>query len=129
MKARRYEVYTPFKEEIPTEFFGPPHITSSGAVLDPPADFIRVAKILEQVLGIYELNRDRDGRFLLKSLIVDKAERGKGVGTWLLRHAIGVTETKGGRSLVLQDLSSKKFFEDFDFQQIGNELVYYLVPD
>ena len=74
--------------------------------------------------------RDRDkGVFVIRSLIVDQANRRKGIGRWLLGHAIGVAESKGGRQLLLRSQLSKAFFFKFDFYEEETNLKYDLIRD
>tara|TARA_B100001778_G_scaffold301256_1_gene277141 strand:+ start:106 stop:420 length:315 start_codon:yes stop_codon:yes gene_type:complete len=96
---------------------------------EPPAEFIRIAKNQKKVFGIYELDRSDKGVFVIRSLIVDQASRRNGIGRWLLGHAIGVAESKGGHQLLLRSQLSKAFFQKFDFYEEGTGLKYDLIRD
>jgi ribosomal protein S18 acetylase RimI-like enzyme len=52
-------------------------------------------------LGVYVLARRDETRFEIKNLAVDARYRGRGIGRWLLGHAIGLAESKGGRVIVV----------------------------
>ena len=126
---RDFEVYPPFRDELPLDLYGPPHLKAECGPAEPPAEFIRIAKNQKKVFGIYELDRSDKGVFVIRSLIVDQASRRNGIGRWLLGHAIGVAESKGGHQLLLRSQLSKAFFQKFDFYEEGTGLKYDLIPD
>ena len=126
---RDFEVYPPFRDELPLGLYGPPHLKAECGPADPPAEFIRIAKNQKKVFGIYELDRSDKGVFVIRSLIVDQASRRNGIGRWLLGHAIGVAESKGGHQLLLRSQLSKAFFQKFDFYEEGTGLKYDLIRD
>ena len=126
---RDFEVYPPFRDELPLDLYGPPHLKAECGPAEPPAEFIRIAKNQKKVFGIYELDRSDKGVFVIRSLIVDQASRRNGIGRWLLGHAIGVAESKGGHQLLLGSQLSKAFFQKFDFYEEGTGLKYDLVRD
>ena len=126
---RDFEVYPPFRDELPLDLYGPPHLKAECGPADPPAEFIRIAKNQKKVVGIYELDRCDKGVFVIRSLIVDQANRRNGIGRWLLGHAIGVAESKGGHQLLLRSQLSKAFFQKFDFYEEGTGLKYDLIRD
>ena len=68
-------MYPPFRDELPTELYGPPHLNEEYEPYKPPAEFIRIAKNEQKIFGIYELDRLDRGIFILRSLIVDQAHR------------------------------------------------------
>ena len=122
-------MYPPFRDELPTELYGPPHLNEEYEPYKPPAEFIRIAKNEQKIFGIYELDRLDRGIFILRSLIVDQAHRRKGIGRWLLGHALGVAESKGGRQLLLRSRLSKAFFQRFDFYEDETNLKYDFIRD
>ena len=126
---RDFEVYPPFRDELPLDLYGPPHLKAECGPAEPPAEFIRIAKNQKKVFGIYELDRSDKGIFIIRSLIVDQASRRNGIGRWLLGHAIGVAESKGGHQLLLRSKLSKAFFQKFDFYEEETSLKYDLIRD
>lgn len=82
-------LFQPFPGELPVDLVG------AG---DPQT--VRVAKLDGAVVGAYRLRRLAATRFLLAALGVHPPYRGRGAGHWLLGHALGVAESKGGRSVV-----------------------------
>ena len=89
---RDLRVFEPFAGELPADIVG---AGNPGAV--------RIAKLDDVVLGGYRLERLRGVRFALRTLGVYAPYRGHGVGRWLLGHALGVAESKGGRSVAAHD--------------------------
>ena len=126
---RDFEVYPPFRDELPLDLYGPPHLDAECRPADPATELIRIAKNQQKIFGIYELDRSDEGLFVIRSLIVDHANRRKGIGRWLLGHAIGVAESKGGRQLLLRSQLSKAFFLKFDFYEEEKNLKYDLTRD
>ena len=126
---RDFEVYPPFRDELPLDLYGPPHLNIECRPATPAAEFIRIAKNQQKIFGIYELDRSDKGVFVIRSLIVDQANRRNGIGRWLLGHAIGVAESKGGRQLLLRSQLSKAFFFKFDFYEEETNLKYDLIRD
>jgi len=127
--VRSFDVYPPQRGELPIKLFAPPHCEDFYRPAEPPSEFVRIAKNPENVLGIYELDRVEKGLFRIRSLIVDRSFRRQGVGSWLLGHAIGVAESKGGRQVDLKNNIAKNFFRKFDFYEVEGNLQYDLIPD
>ncbi len=126
---RGFDVYPPYRDELPVDLFEPPHSDGFYRPSDPPSEFVRIAKNSDQVLGIYELDRIELGLFRIRSLIVNQSYRRQGVGRWLLGHAIGVAESKGGRQVILGSNRAKEFFRKFDFYEVEGSLRYDFIPD
>lgn len=87
LSYRDVTIYPPFPGEVPT------HLVGEGA-----ADEVRIAKTADgRVVGAYRLARAAPCRFAIKALAVCEGFRGVGIGRWLLGHAVGVAESRGGR--------------------------------
>ena len=119
----------PFRDELPLDLYGLSHLKAECGPAEPFAEFIRIVKNQKKVFGIYELDRSDKGVFVIRSLIVDQASRRNGIGRWLLGHAIGVAESKGGHQLLLRSQLSKAFFQKFDFYEEETSLKYDLIRD
>lgn len=66
------------------------------------APLIRVAKTgMEQdegrIVGVYLCTVLTPARHRLEALAVDRAWRQRGIGSWLVGHALGVSESRGAR--------------------------------
>lgn len=85
--GQQVKVYRPFPSEVPADLVG----------ADAEVDDVRVAKLDGVVIGAYWLARIDAHRFEIKALAVYGRHRGQGVGRWLLGHALGIIESRGGR--------------------------------
>ena len=95
MTVRSYRdvtVYRPFPGEAPVDIVG----------ADAPLDDVRIAKLNgdaaeRRIAGAYRLAPVEADRFEIVALAVYPAYRGVGIGRWLLGHALGIAESRGGR--------------------------------
>ena len=99
--TKEITIFYPYGDEVPYEL-----LEASGA--DPhrltalhEEPFIRVAKREDDVIGVYLLSRLDQATFQVDALGVEPTFRKRGLGSWLVGHAIGVAESKGGRHVVL----------------------------
>lgn len=115
---RDVEIYPPYPHEDPADLVG-----TAG-----DGELVRVAKLDGRVVGAYRLIRTAETRFAIKALVVDEEYRGHGVGRWLLGHAIGIAELKGGR-VVDAPLAAERFFAQSGFRPAGNILRLGLTPE
>ena len=101
-----------------------------------PPDVLRVAKMHEQVIGCYAMHSPEsshsDGKLGLFELgmvmVLDTYQR-NGVGRWLIGHAIGVTESKGGRELLVTLRGPADFFQGLGFRQVPSGFLYEMRPE
>ena len=84
--------------EVPSDLVG------DGAELND----VRVAKFDDRVVGAYRLAKVGADRFEIAALAVYPDFRGVGIGRWLLGHAIGIAESRGGR--VIDATGPERFF-------------------
>ena len=84
---RDVTIYRPFADEMPIDLVG------RGA----SPDDVRVAKLDGTIVGAYRLARKPQARFEIEALAVYPAFRRVGIGRWLLGHALGIAESRGGR--------------------------------
>ena len=115
---RDVDIYPPYPHEDPRHLVGPAE----------DGELVRVAKIDGRVIGAYRLVRTGQTRFAIKALVVDEAYRGRGIGRWLLGHAIGIAELKGGR-VIDAPRTAEGFFAPSGFQPAGNILCLSLTPE
>ncbi len=100
--VRNVDIYRPFDEELHAAL---ERVLGAAALRDPAlvnAGFVRVAKLRGVVIGIYVVDPEQPLRFRLKALRVMPEYRNRGLGRWLLGHAIGLSESKGAREIVAQ---------------------------
>ena len=85
---RDVTVYRPFDDEVPEWLVGS----------DGNPDDVRIAKAPDgRIVGGYRLTYAREGCYRIVTLGVCKHCRGAGIGRWLLGHALGIVESRGGR--------------------------------
>ncbi len=116
---RDVTVYPPFPGEVPEDLVG------EGAAL---AD-VRIAKTADgEVAGAYRLAKVDACRFVIEALAVYPSFRGCGVGRWLLGHAIGIAESRGGRVVDAPD-AGREFFLKAGFAPECGRLRLRLTPE
>lgn len=135
-RPRDVSMFRPYPDEVPWELLTEPAPAGAGVddavvteLLD--ANFVRVAKHDERVVGVYALRPLAPTRFELVALAVDAGYRRQGLGRWLAGHAIGLAETKGGREVVARpaDAAARRFLTGLDFQPDVDALVLTLTPE
>lgn len=115
---RDVDIYPPYPHEDPSDLVG-----RAG-----DGELVRVAKLDGRVVGAYRLIRTEETRFAIKALVVDEKYRGHGIGRWLLGHAIGIAELKGGR-MIDAPRAAERFFAGSGFRQAGDILRLSVTPE
>lgn len=93
---RDYPIFRPRENECPYELLG----LSVGEVVD--LDFIRVAKHHDDVVAAYKFKQLSSLVFEIEGLGVSRPYQHRGLGSWMLAHAVGIIESKGGREVIVQ---------------------------
>ena len=78
-------------------------------------------------LGVYVLKPRDETRFELMNIAVDPRYRRLGIGRWLLGHAIGLAESKGGRTIDVGTGNSS--FDALAFYQRAGFRIIGVVPN
>jgi len=127
-QLRLWEVrmYRPYSDEIPWDLLEEAGF-DAGALTEQ--DQMRVAKLNGQVIGAYVLRALSASSFCLLALVVDAAYRRRGMGRWLLGHAIGLAESKGGRELVVGGAHAPDFFTNMGFHSRETQRYYAFTPE
>lgn len=118
---RDLRIFEPFAAEMPADLVG-----------DGDRPTVRVAKLGQVVVGAYRLRPESALRFTLAALGVYAPYRGRGVGRWLLGHALGVAESKGGRSVVASGANPPdllRFLAHAGFVAEGDAFVFHMTPE
>ena len=102
---RNVRVFPPFANEVPHDIVGG----------DFDLDDVRVAKLDGRVIGAYRL-MPAGSVFRIRILVVYEGHRRRGVGRWLLRHALGIAEARGGRIVEAACEAPAAFWRDSGFQ-------------
>ena len=95
LDPRRIPILRPYPDEVPWELLPKPFADS----LD--LNRMRVAKLHDEVVGVYAFEQAAALRYSITALAVAAPHRKKGLGSWLLGHAIGVCETKGAQEITV----------------------------
>ena len=95
----------------------------------PGADpeWTRIADLGDAEVGAYEIKRLGPTLFRIVGLRVTEEFRRRGIGHWLLRHAVGTAESCGAREIEAPAIGS--FFEHHGFRHEGDVLRMTLTPE
>ena len=113
----------------------PEAMATTLATIAPAPEVLRVAKLGERIIGCYAMHEptlidDQVARtFVLAMVMVEPNYQGNGVGRWLVGHAIGVAETKGGRHLAAQLAGPVAFFTGLGFQSTAGGFQFDVHPE
>ena len=113
----------------------PEAMATTLATIAPAPEVLRVAKLGERIIGCYAMHEptlidDQVARtFVLAMVMVEPNYQGNGVGRWLVGHAIGVAETKGGRHLAAQLAGPAAFFTGLGFQSTAGGFQFDMHPE
>ena len=125
------EIYRPYADEIPWELLSLTEQDEADLLDSVDADFIRVAKYQDQAIAAYVIDPESPTLYVLKNLAVDPGWRRRGLGRWLLGHAIGISESKGAREILVRQAprQARGLFERVGFQAEGDDLRLVLMPE
>ena len=115
---RDVAVYPPYAGETPADLIGE----------GDDDELVRVAKLQGRVVGAYRLRQTGAACFAIKAIAVYEDFRRRGIGRWLLGHAIGIAELKGAR-VVDAPLAAPAFFRKAGFEPAGTSLRLRLTPE
>ena len=120
LDPRKVPVFRAYRDEIPWELLPADDI-------DP--EWVRVAKLGGEVVGVYAVHPVSRVEFRIDVVAVAPPYRRQGLGSWLLRHAIGVCETKGAREIVAARDPGTSMFALAGFAPDGDLLRLRLTPE
>jgi GNAT superfamily N-acetyltransferase len=123
------EIYRPYPDEIPWELLHLADPDEDRVLGYVDAEYMRVAKRDGEAVGVYVVRPLSPTRYELCNLAVAPPWRGKGLGRWLLGHAIGLAETKGGREIVVRNARLRGIFARSGFVAHGDDLLLTLTPE
>ena len=125
---REIEVFRPYAGEAPMSLVWDAGADEDCVARFDAAEIVRIAKRGDQVLALYAMDRLDATRFRLHGFVVDPSVRRQGLGRWLVGHAIGVAESKGGRH-VFGPKSASRCLKHIGFAPEGDVLRLDLVPE
>jgi ribosomal protein S18 acetylase RimI-like enzyme len=90
-------------------------------------ELTRVAKYEDEIVGVYVMTRVDATTFELMNIAVRGDCRRQGLGRWLIGHALGLAESKGGRRVEVgtgnSSLDNLEFYQRAGFRIVG------VIPD
>lgn len=130
-RAQDVEIYRPYPDEIPWDLLSLGEADDERLLENADADFMRVAKYQDQAVGAYVIQPESPTVYVLRNLAVDPAWRRRGLGRWLLGHAIGISESKGAREILVRQAprNVRGLFERIGFRPEGDDLRLLLIPE
>ena len=90
---------------------------------------VREARLDGQLVGAYRIGRLGATHFRVVAAVVVPAWRHRGFGTWLLRHAIGLAESRGARVIDAAPAGAEAFFRASGFRPCGALMRLALTPE
>ena len=151
LKLRDVEVFKPYPNEFPEELLVDAQVSDEIIERWHDAPILRVAKRGDEVLGVYamsqrlpldeslaavpeasggqQISRRSGWAFLLYGVVIAPQVRRQGLGRWLIGHAIGVAESKGGQQLWLAQSGGSRCFNKLGFTGHTYPEPYAQIPD
>ena len=129
MNLRDVEIFKPYASELPDHLLLEEQASESCIDDWLNAQTLRVAKIGAQVLGCYAMERVDTFHFSLLGVVVDRSYRHQGLGRWIVGHALGVAESKGGRHVHLASVGRSRCFERMGFLRNSEGWVFDLIQE
>jgi GNAT superfamily N-acetyltransferase len=118
-------VYRPYPDEVP---WG---LLDRQAPADPAGDGVqmRIAKLGDHVVGAYVIEPVDPLTFRIVDLVVAEGWRRRGIGRWLLGHAIGLAESRGAREVRVTNPSPRRFFASIGFLDADAGMRFPITPE
>ena len=102
LDPRKVPIYRPYPDEMPWALL-------PEGLPPPDPNLTRIAKLGDEVIGVYAVERPAALHFRITALVVAERHRRQGLGRWLLGHAIGICESKGAREISAPPSASRLF--------------------
>ena len=115
---RDIEVFSADPKDLPADL----SIIYAQTVAAGTAEILRVAKLNEVIIACYAMHGplleegESNTDYVLQMVAVQEQYRHQNVGRWLMGHAIGVAESKGGRGLQVPHTAHQDFFLTLGFK-------------
>lgn len=129
LALRAVEIFRPYASELPEALLETAGL--SDEVIDQwlESETLRVGKIGSDVLGAYAMDRIDITNFELHGVIVEPRWRKQGLGRWLVGHAIGVAESKGGRHLHVKTTGASRMYARLGFIPNGEQHTFDMIQE
>lgn len=121
---RQFPIYRPHWHERPKQ------LLARDISCDTELDWIRIAKHEAKIVAAYEIEQNDIWNFSVLSLMVVQQYQNQGLGRWMLLHAVGLIESKGGRVVHARCRSHKDFVTRVGFAEVAkNHYIMQLQPE
>jgi len=122
--AEDIRIYYPLRGEMPAELLLSGCLDESLLPRLSQEPLIRVAKLHGEVIGAYLSTEVSAQIHRLEALAVLAPFRRRGIGSWLVGHALGVSETRGARTcLACANTEADGLFRRLGFQHEEDQWV------
>ena len=129
MNLREVEIFKPYGNEFPEYLMLDAGCPTEAFAHWENSELLRIAKRGHEILGLYAMERRNQDIFELFGVIVEPQVRKQGLGRWLVGHAIGVAESKGGRRVTLPHTGASRCFAHIGFQPAEVGWFFDLIPE
>jgi len=129
INTREIEVFKPYSNEAPEALLMNEGFTDAQIDIWLDSDLLRVAKRGEEVLGLYAMNIADGETYQLLGIVIAPNARKQRVGRWLVGHALGVAESKGGRHVMFAHQRSGRFFTAIGFVTVDGGQRFDILPE
>ncbi len=129
LDLRQIEVFKPYDQELPHSLLEEEAFSDETIARWLDAEILRVGKLGSEVLGVYAMERADATRFLLHGVVVSRSTRKQRLGRWLVGHAIGVAESKGGRHLQAAGNRSSRLYMRMGFTQRDGQHIFDMIQE
>ena len=115
INLRQIEIFQPYNNEVSEALLFEADMEEAAVDVWLASDLVRVAKLGEEVLAVYAMDKGDGKTYRLHGLVVATKVRKQGLGRWLVGHAIGVAESKGARHVLFTSKQASRFFGAIGF--------------
>jgi len=131
---RSVRIYRPYPGELAEALLTVHAGQVAGSCAGADPDLARIAKLDDRIIGVYILQKADELTYELRHLVVEPGYRRSGLGRWLLGHALGVAESRGGRSLLVRPpartpVPVRQLFRRFGFEEADGQWRLEFTPE
>jgi N-acetylglutamate synthase-like GNAT family acetyltransferase len=129
IRPRHLETFRPWDHEMPWDLLLLGGADRQALQEVVALELVRVAKLEGRIVAAYGIRPETPTCYELVALTVEDVWRGRAFGRWLMGHALGLAESRGGREVVVRGQRYADFLRRFGFEPSGNDLRLELTPE
>jgi len=122
-------MFRPYPEEVPWALLAEAGGDAAALEDSLDLDLVRIAKLDGQIVGAYALRELTPTCFELVALAIRAEARAQGCGRWLLGHALGLAESRGGQAVRVRGQRHAGFLAPVGFVPVDNDLLLEFIPE